>query len=325
MNKKRTIHLLLSGLFTALLIAVILYFVSLADLVQALSLVGYKFIIIGFFLHLVTYFIRTILLYFFLGTNSMTFKYLLSIHFIQNFFVHLIPASLGEFSFPILLKDKVKMSASISALLITKISIMVGLLFLFVISIYIIFKDQIHFGIGISSIITLSIIFISLIFIRIHKKNLKNQFLQKINSAFITLKLSVKRDLRKFRDVKFCILFIMLIFVSNLSLAYFYITILKGMGINLNFWQSIFISTLGISFLILPFKSFGGFGTSEGSWAVGMVLIGFDKTIGIQTGFVTHVFALLNVLILLIIGIVLLIHEKRKIELKVNNIKSVYS
>jgi len=78
----------------------------------------------------------------------------------------------------------------------------------------------------------------------------------------------------------------------------------------LNFWQAIFISSIGIAFLILPIKSIGGFGTSEGSWAIGMVLLGFNKTTGIQTGFVTHFFALMNVILLFLFGLVIFFLKK---------------
>lgn len=321
MDKRKITQIVISILFTALLLAIIFCLVPLPELIGSLRLVNYKFIIIGFFFHMITYLVRTLMLYSLLRKGEITFKYLMAIHFIQNFFVHLVPASLGEFSFPILLKKKIEMSRSLSALLITKFILMAGLVLLFFISLVALFNEKIDFGTNFTTILIflLTVIF-SLVLLKSYRGNLKNLFLRKISDALFRLKLSVTDDLKKFKNAKFSLLFIFLTLLSNFSLAYFYITILAGMNVHLDFWQSIFISSIGIAFLILPIKSLGGFGTSEGSWAIGMVLLGFDKTIGIQTGFVAHVFALLNVFFLLLIGIAIILFDNKKRKLQINTL-----
>ena len=68
-------------------------------------------------------------LFSFLHQNQISFFYLLYIHFIQNFYVHIVPASLGEFSFPLLLKKRIDMAKSFSVLVISRI-ISLALIFL---------------------------------------------------------------------------------------------------------------------------------------------------------------------------------------------------
>ena len=71
-------------------------------------------------------------------------------------------------------------------------------------------------------------------------------------------------------------------------------------------------------FLILPIKSIGGFGTTEGSWAIGLILLGITKKSAIQAGFVIHIFALINVIFLFLIGIIY-VYFNKKIKRKNNN------
>lgn len=317
MNKKKLFQIILSVLFTAFLIILILQFISFKELIAAINLVSLKFIIYGFFLHLFTYFVRTLMLYSFLRNEKITFNYLLSAHFIQNFFVHIIPASLGELSFPILLKDKIKTTHSLSALLLTKISMLVTLFILFILSVFILFNGIIKINIvmiilGVASIISFVIGFI---IISGSMKKTNNKILHKINNYLINLKNTLLEDLNKFKDLKFSIWFFFLTLLSNFSLAFFYIIILEGLGINLRLWQSIFISSIGMIFLVIPIKSIGGFGTSEGSWAIGMTLLGFDGTIGLQSGFITHIYALINVFLLMIIGVIFFYVERYKMRL----------
>ena len=87
------------------------------------------------------------------------------------------------------------------------------------------------------------------------------------------------------------------------------------MGIYLNLLQIVFISSIGIAFIIIPIRSIGGFGTTEGIWTIGMLLLGFDKEIAIQSGFTVHLIVLFNVLIFFLIGLLFkyLINKSRKV------------
>ena len=91
--------------------------------------------------------------------------------------------------------------------------------------------------------------------------------------------------------------------LSFVSILLFYLVIMRGISIELSFFQVIFISSIGIVFMILPIKSIGGFGTTEGSWALGMMLLGYGKEAAIESGFVVHIYALINVFLLFLLGI----------------------
>jgi len=61
--------------------------------------------------------------------------------------------------------------------------------------------------------------------------------------------------------------------------------------------------SIQVAILILPIKTFGGFGTSEGSWMIGMMALGIDKKIALETGFTIHIISLLSAFIFFIIGL----------------------
>lgn len=74
------------------------------------------------------------------------------------------------------------------------------------------------------------------------------------------------------------------------------------MQIELNFLEVLFVMSINVAFLVLPVKSIGGFGTTEGAWALGLMVIGVAKETAIGAGFAIHILALLNVVLLFVVG-----------------------
>jgi uncharacterized protein (TIRG00374 family) len=64
--------------------------------------------------------------------------------------------------------------------------------------------------------------------------------------------------------------------------------LLAAFGHPLDFWGTVFASTLGIVATLLPVSTLGNFGTQEMGWTLGMTLLGIDRETAIATGFSTH-------------------------------------
>jgi uncharacterized protein (TIRG00374 family) len=64
--------------------------------------------------------------------------------------------------------------------------------------------------------------------------------------------------------------------------------LLAAFGHPLDFWGTVFASTLGIVATLLPVSTLGNFGTQEMGWTLGMTLLGVDRETAIATGFSTH-------------------------------------
>ncbi len=314
MNKKFK-SLLISALFTSLILVILFMNISINEVVTALKGVPIKFILFGFLVHLCAYVFRTMALYLFLK-NNIGFLDLLLVHFLHNFYVHIVPASLGEFSFPLFMKKRITIEKSMSVLVILRITIMALTIVLFLISLLFLFEVLPIFKLEIKRVlfILLLIFFIYLIY-RLRKKFLfvfnRVHIFKKLNNSIQSILKKTKSEFSKLKSIEFFIKNVFCVFLSIAAIILFYLVILIGMGLSINIFQIIFVSSIGITFMILPIKSFGGFGTTEGSWAIGLMLLGFSKEIAIKAGFVTHIFALLNVTVFFFIGLLLRLFYKK--------------
>ncbi len=283
-----------------------------------------RFVVFAFLFHLTAYVWRAFVLYLFLKEQNLSFFYILNIHFIQNFYVHVVPAGLGELSFPILLRKKIKVEQSLSALLITKLTIMVLLILLFVVSFFVLFgfaavaKFKLKFmHAGVPALFILLSVFLLKCFKR--TKWNENRFLKKLIDKVIFFRETIKQQIVRLKDFRFCCTVVGLSILSIAGLMLFYYTILKGLAVEFGIFEIIFVSSIGMVFLILPVKSIGGFGTSEGAWAIGMMLLGYPQEFSIKAGFVVHIYALLNVCLLLVLGLIFkFIVEKKRSGSEVN-------
>ncbi len=307
-NKKK-ITLIASIVFTIALLAVLFYFTSPAKIYNAIQKVGWQFVFIGFGFHATAYLFRTFVLWLFFKDDDIGYFKLLKIHFVHNFYVHVIPASLGELSFPLLLKDKVAMSKSLSVLIISRLFIMGLTVLLFLVSVYVVFDLSSFFTLKFKNsyyIIVCATLFFAFLFItrkKIFALASKISIMKKIIGKLKKLFAEIKENGQKLTQPAFILKVTAASLVSIFLIAGYYITILKGLNMDYDIYQILFVSSIGMAFIILPIKSVGGFGTTEGSWAIGLILLGTTETEAIGAGFVIHIFALLNVLVLFLLGI----------------------
>jgi uncharacterized membrane protein YbhN (UPF0104 family) len=314
---KKIISLSISAVITVVILIILFNNISLAKVVEALKQTPFKFAAAGFFFHLAAYFWRTAILYLFLKERNLSFLYLLNVHFIQNFYVHIVPAGLGEFSFPILLRKKLKTDRSFSVLLITKLAMMGLLIVLFFISFIVLFGFSaiLKSRFRTSHVLAAAAVILTIILLlrRPVRSRLKeNKFIKRIIDRATGFYETIKEEISRLKQFRFLSKVIGLSLLSIASLALYYYIILKGRAIDFGIFEVIFVSSIGMAVLVLPIKSIGGFGTTEGSWAVGMMLLGYHKDISIKAGFVVHIYALLNVTILFVIGLIFKFFIERK-------------
>ena len=91
----------------------------------------------------------------------------------------------------------------------------------------------------------------------------------------------------------------------------FYILLL-GLSINIQFPEALIAVTFAAFASILPINSFGNFGTQEAGWSIGLVLLGFPKDIAVMTGFASHIYTLIYIVVFGGISWLLLITPKKK-------------
>lgn len=308
-NRGKAFNLIASIFFSAFLLVILFRFISLGEIGIAIKRVGLQFICVGFVFHVLANVFRAAVLWMFFQKEKLSYYEILKTHFVHNFFVHLIPASIGELSFPVLLKKKVPMEKSFSVLLISRLMLMTLTILLFLISIYKLFGFNLFLNFGYSGkiliysclagILLISLVIKSQILSIISRLNMFNVF----NEKFRYFIQQINENGKKLFNPLFLCAIVIFSLMSILSIAGYFISILEGLEMEYDLFQVLFVSSIGVATTILPVKSIGGFGTTEGAWAIGLVILGAGKEAAVEAGFVIHLFALLNVSILFFCGL----------------------
>ena len=307
-NKKLR-SFLLSLVFTVLISYILLVNISLKSLLQIFRDFPVGLLLLVMLLHFSAYIFRTVTFYiFFKKEHKISFWYLLNVHFIHNFYVHIIPASLGEFSFPILLKNRIKPEETIPVLFVSRLFFLFVSIVMFIVAVIVNFRLFSNVKIDFKQYLAIgALVIIPVVLIYFFRGRIITVF--KNISLFKKFKVRIKETLSntkfeflKLKNPRFLITILFFNVINIFVLTLTYKLILHGMNLDLNLLQIIFISSIGIAFILLPIKSIGGFGTTEGAWAIGMLLLGFNKEISISSGFTVHLIALFNVAIFFCIG-----------------------
>ena len=242
------------------------------------------------------------------------FGLILSIHTVHNFINHLLPFSTGEFSFPFLLKKySGRDFLSGTALLVnTRIyDVFVYSIFLFV-SLFFIDSLRPHIGVLLTLNIALSLACVLLIFLpagiltKFTFGNARIFFTRKWNK-FVT-EFSAYNSERKIPALA-------LSFVSNMLIFGVFWSILNGMNISLNYFQTSIAATVFFVTYIFPLRGIAGFGTTEGGWTLSLMLLGVDQKTGSVVALFLHIFVLISSAIVAGIGFMyLILHYGKKIK-----------
>ncbi|MFH1317248.1 MAG: lysylphosphatidylglycerol synthase transmembrane domain-containing protein [Candidatus Woesearchaeota archaeon] len=318
MNKKKIIKNVIFGVIALGLIWLLLSQITFKSLFETLKNADIQLLFVGFVLYAITYLFRTLrfkaLLNDRINANKL-FK-IVSMHALLN---NLIPARLGELSFVYFTKriGNVKSAQSISALIIGRVMDFTVSLIIFSIALLNIgeipsIMSSILKIMSIFLLLMIMILFI-LIFTRynIYKIVLRLCELLKIGHyriiGFFLIK--IKEVIEEIKNIKSrkkivqVIIYSILIWASFLTSFYFMIL---SLNIQINIWiiMIAFIFLMWAS--ILPIHSFGGFGTSEGAWAIAMIALGIGKEQAIISGFSVHIIMYIFVLILCVFAIPIL-------------------
>jgi len=300
-------------IFTSLILTFLFYSISIKEIINAFQTIPFNLILLGFIFHLSAYFFRTLTFWIFLKEERISFFNLLNAHFIHNFYMQIIPANLGELSFPVILKKKISMAKTLSVLFLSRISLLILSIIIFLFCTLYIFNIKFIFQIQKIPhiLITLGTLLILIILvIKFKPIILKMKYFTKVVKIIESLRAySVKiKEPRRLIELIGYSLF------TLLALTLYYWMILKGVNIHLNLLEVFYVSTIGIAFLLLPIKSVAGFGTIEGGWVIGLMLLNISKTQAIKAGFAIHLYALANVFILFIFGMLYFLLKRRMKE-----------
>lgn len=286
-------------------IFLILVNISMQDVINGFISIGFKTFAVCLLIRFIIYFLRSVNMAVFLN-KEVPFIYLLNAHLIHNFYLNIMPANIGEFSLPILLSKVISKSRSFSVLIVTRVFSVIIMSIFFLISVFMIFHKFNVFDMNTNYIAPLAITSIMIfLIVSLMKKSgfmFKVGFLKKIKLKIArvmdNLLYIMKNELK---PVKLFFLIISILAYA-FFLVLFYQIILNRLNISLSWIQLFFIMTIQMAVFVLPIKSLGGFGTTEGSWLVGMMVLGIDRKLALESGFIIHIIVLLSASLFFIVG-----------------------
>ena len=120
--------------------------------------------------------------------------------------------------------------------------------------------------------------------------------ISKLKSSFAYL---IKKELSISRVLR--LTFITLAYITFLAL--FFKVILVKLDIPVSLIELYYIMSLQLAILVLPIKSFGGFGTTEGAWMIGLMSLGIEKKTALESGIIMHMINLASAAIFFALGL----------------------
>jgi len=308
-SRKRLASLVLSLLLTVGLLGWIFQHIDLPSVLRALARVPAGHIALGFLCHAAAYLLRARAMHLFFASRGLGLAEVWANHLVHNFYVHVVPAGLGELSMSLLLKHKVPVASSLSVLLVTRVAILLASFGLFAVSVFAVVGPRAGAEWDFRLWVPLVLGMVLLAWASWRARGLVAGLLERFGPGRALLG-KARKFLGAFRDelarlrvpgAPWRLMGATL--ASVLLVALYFVSILRGLGIETNVFETLFVSALGMAFMILPIKSVGGFGTIEGTWIVGLMILGLEKTLAIEAAFAVHLFALANVLVLFFIGL----------------------
>jgi len=249
------------------------------------------YLAVSLILYLATYYFRakrfTVM---FPQISTLELSAVMAVH---TFFNNLLPFRSGEASFPIILKKlfKVEISISSGALLFARLLDLLSLSFLFSLSVLVVAfgKRELLFLSVLLTFLLIGLLFIGFKLIKALKEKvalLSTLFL--FFSQFVSPR-------------KLTLIGIYSLGTWLFKFASFFF-ILKGAQVNLNFFQTVFVSTFGELTTVLPIHSIGGFGTYEAGLVGGFKLLGLKASYSLTVAFYFHLVLLLMSGLLAVLG-----------------------
>ncbi|MEM4397717.1 MAG: lysylphosphatidylglycerol synthase transmembrane domain-containing protein [Candidatus Woesearchaeota archaeon] len=298
-------------LFSITISIIFLYFIFKIININDLKIIfqlPIKIVIFCFFLYLLSNILRALRFKLFLNMNFLDIT---SMTFLHNMINNIIPLRIGDLSIIFLGKDKKIKNVialfysrifdvlAISSLLIT--SMIIYLLKLNKnFELFSLIEKKIVYA---SIILVIMIFFILALIFFILKYELLNKILsislvkKFINTHFISRKIvEIKKNISLKKSI-FAYFYSLLIWFLN-----FYITnsIINVVGINLNFYEVVFVFSFTTLISLLPIHGFLGLGTLEAGWALILVFFGVEKELALISAFAFHI---INIVFFMILGV----------------------
>ncbi|MBI2139725.1 flippase-like domain-containing protein [Candidatus Woesearchaeota archaeon] len=310
---KKTISIAIGAIVSAFFLYFLFTQIRIGDVAALFRQISFLWLLGAFAVYALSYALRA-LRFNLLLKKPLGFRTMFHVVAVQTMLIDILPVRTGEFSYLYMLKkQKVEGSSAASSLIIGRIfdMVIIGIIFLAaLVVLHIIPKALasawITVGIFVAFLLLglFSLVFYGDRYIAAGRK--VRDFFRIGSISFIKKGLTfIKHTIMEFKHVASMRKMALLFFYTALIWASQYITTYLLM-LSINVPLGISVVVVSVTFMILstllPIQGIAGFGTLEGSWALGLVLFGVEKKLAIATALYTHLAAIFFFLLLGAVG-----------------------
>ncbi len=300
---------------TAALLALLLSYVELSDLLATLKSIEPGYVLLGLGAYASCYLFRGLRFYVLLN-REVRVADLFTIVCVHNMMNGIMPARTGELSYIYLLKKlhNKSLGEGAATLVLARMMDFISISILFFAAV--VLAGELPGVIsGLISEIALSTAVVVLAFFALviggrSSVEALDRLTMRLNLDKIEVmsrsinglkEVEVRIEAVRNRNVFFLVITISLgIWISQYLMYYI---LLRGLGLELTFVLIVLGTTFAIFTSIAPIPSIGSFGVYEGLWAISFVAIGLPKETAIATGFAIHIIFILYFIFLGLIGL----------------------
>ncbi len=295
---------------TLLLVVIVVRWLGLGTILRNLSSIGWKGVGWISVLYGISQIIRTLRFRIALkSAKDITFGKMFGIVSIHQFLNHVLPARIGEMSFPLMIKKlkgtPIVQTTSVLMLIRAQEIILLGAFFITALLLHGGVENKIGSGkiaqnvvVGASSLFVLSLFAFFLIpsFIKLSIRIVRYSAIigAKIPAIglFLNKGAEILDDLQvAFRQNRLSTLNLQCMFLTILMWLTMFILfhmIMLMSGVEISFSQSVIGSSIATVIQLLPVNVFGSFGSLQAGWTIGFVMMGVDAKTALMTGLILH-------------------------------------
>jgi len=308
----RLVKQVASLLLPVLVVIWLLSQISFEDILKLFFNLSYGWVIIGFIFYFITNVNRAFRLQALLPDQTGTRRSALAIVIAQNMFNNILPARTGELSLLYLLRKhrQITLGQSAVVLILARIFDYLAVASIFVTAALLSLEHVPAFGANIIlTVLGLILLTIALLFVVIYLKRpglrLFHTILRKSGLARYVLTqqildkaeqlLTAFESVHSLKRLYFVFGWSILIWFSLFAGFYAF---MRSLGLETTITNLIVGATFAVLSKAIPFISIGGLGAHEAGWTVGFMLVGFDRTTAISSGFAVNLLIIMSSILL---------------------------
>ena len=248
---------------------------------------------------------------------------------IHSLFNHILPFRIGEITLPFMLKTFAnrRFGSGGVTLLMLRLYDLITVSIIFVLSFSVYFLGSMGSELYYIAVFILPLIAVAVAFLIITSLS---KILQKIGGflSSITRKMGNKgkiysskildvttettNQIEKLSKSEKRIVLPIISLVIWISIYTFFYLLMRFLDINILYIKSTLASSGAIMSNILPINGLGSFGTLEGGWSLGYMIMGISKELAIVSGFIMHLIVIATLLLFSSIGFLYLLMNRKK-------------